>query len=132
MVAIAHSRFPEAHQNDSALDILKRFAELEGLQWMGGLALGGSGTLPAGRPLTSSSFAARHAVKALEKTATALSRGLPVPKKAVRLMRQPAIPGRIYTWGVNWLVKRRALRAGTLHHIQAKPYDLSSHDLTEG
>lgn len=132
VAAVCHSRFPEAHQNDPALDILRRFAELEGLGWLGGLALGGSGALAAGKPLSASSFAGRHAVKALEKAATSLSRGLSVSQKAVRLMRREPIPARLYTWGLNWFVRRKARQAGTLPRIQAKPYEASGPGFTEG
>jgi len=132
VLAVAYARNPEARQNDTALSIVQRFAELEGLTWLGGLALGGSAALPAGKPLTSASFAGRHAVLALEKAATALSRGLPIPQKAVRLMRRPSIPHRIYTWGLNWFVKRRAQKAGTLPRLQAKPYEVSGSGYTEG
>lgn len=128
VVAICHSRFPEAHQNDPALAIMRRFAELEGLGWLGGLALGGNSALPAGKPLSASSFAGHHALKALEKAATSLSRGLPVSQKAVRLMRREPIPARLYTWGLNWFVRQKAKKAGTLPRIQARPYEVPSAD----
>ncbi len=126
MTAIVNSRLPEAHHSDTAVAILKRFAEMEGLQWRGGMALGGSRALRAGRPLAASGFAARHAVKALAKAAAALSNGLPIPQRAVQIMRKPALPVRLYTWAVNRLFQKKARKAGTLHRIQATPYDIAA------
>jgi hypothetical protein len=132
VMAISHAQVPEARQNDPALAIVQRFAELEDLTWLGGLALGGAAALPAGKPLSPASIAGRHAVKALEKAATSLSRGGAVPQKAIRLMRRPSIPHRLYTWGLNWLMKRHAQKAGTLPKLHAKPYEGAGPEPTEG
>lgn len=126
LAVLVHSRLPEARHSDTAIAILKRFADLEEIKWLGGLAFGGSRTIRAGRPLSASGFSGYNAMRAIRKTARALAKGLPVPREAVRIMRGAGLPTKLYTWLANLVMRRHARKTGILNHIRAKPYDPSS------
>ena len=100
LVAIVNSGFPEARQNNTALGICRRFAEEAGIDWAGGLALGGGQTI-AGRPLSKVGGAVRNVVKALNLTAAAIAEDEPIPKRAVDLMAKPILPSWLYVWVAN-------------------------------
>lgn len=110
LVAISNSGFPEAHQNDIALAIYRRFAQEAGVEWAGGLAMG-AGEAIKGRPLTESGGMARNVVTALNQAAEALAKGDPVPPEAAALMAEQMMPGWIYRMmgNLGW-------------HIQARKY----------
>lgn len=95
LVALANSGFPEAEQNDIALDQCARFARECGLQWSGGLALGGGAALN-GRPLSDFGAALRHVQTALDGAATALAEGRAVPDEAIQQMAHPFMPAWAY------------------------------------
>ena len=45
LLAMVNSGFPETHQNAVALAICQEFAAQSGIEWSGGLALGGGGVV---------------------------------------------------------------------------------------
>ncbi|MCB0082915.1 MAG: hypothetical protein KDE47_18375 [Caldilineaceae bacterium] len=120
-VAIANCGFPEAQHNATALAICHAFARQTGMNWAGGLALGQGGAI-AGRPLTAISGMARHAITALDLTATALCRGQPVPEEAVALMAKPLMPPFFYTMMGNMGWRLEAHRQGALGHLRDQPF----------
>jgi hypothetical protein len=94
LVAIVNSGFPETHQNAVALAICREFAAESGIEWAGGLALGGGGAV-GGQPLTDKKRSGPPTVRltqALDLTAAALAQGRPVPAQAVKLLAQSPIP----------------------------------------
>lgn len=121
-VSILNCGFPEAHHNETALAICRQFAREVGLEWAGGLGLGG-GEAIGGRPLESRGRMVRNVVRALELSARALASGEPVPEEAVRLMARPLIPARVYTWlgAAGW--RRRAKKHGVSDRLGDRPYD---------
>jgi len=125
LMAIVNSGFPETRQNDTALAICRRFAEEVGFEWVGGLALGGRGTIP-GRPLQEVGGAARSAIKALDITASAIAENDPVPKEAVSLIAKPIIPSWLYVWIANRGWTQRMKEYGTLSRLYDRPYLLNS------
>ena len=108
IVAISNSGFPEAHQNDVALAIYRRFAQETGFDWAGGLAMG-AGEAVKGRPLTESGGMARNVIAALDQAADALARGEPVPPEAAARMAEQMMPGWIYRMmgNLGWLIQAR-------------------------
>jgi hypothetical protein len=121
LVAIVNSGFPEAVHNDTALAICRRFAAEGGLDWIGGLAVGGGGML-AGRPLAEQGGRARNVVRALALTADAIARGAAVPDDAQRLARTLAIPRWVYRFFADQGFRRDAKRRGTLPRMGDRPY----------
>jgi hypothetical protein len=121
VVAIVNSGFPEAKQNDTALAICHRFAEEAGIDWAGGLALGG-GQMIAGKPLSEVGGAFRNVMKALDLTAAAIAEDEPVPKKAVGLMAKPVIPSWLYVWLANRGWNRQIKEYGTRPRLYDRPY----------
>lgn len=121
LVALANSGFPEAHHNDTALAICRRFAAEAGFQWAGGLALGGGEALGGQSPAERGGMA-RHVVEALDLAAAALARGEEVPPEAVEAMARPLVPARLYTWmgGLGWWLQAR--QHGAARRLRARPY----------
>lgn len=103
LAAIVNSGFPEMHQNAVALAICEEFAAQSGIDWRGGLALGGGGMIGS-EPLSAnkrSGPSVKHVIQALDVTAAALSQDLPVPLEAVKLMAKnpiPLIPFAMWRW----------------------------------
>lgn len=122
LLAIVNCGFPEAHQNDIAIAICQQFARQVGLEWAGGLLLGGGGAIH-GAPLEEVGGAARFVVEALDLTAEAIANGASVPQRAIETMGKPMIPAWAYRW-MGWLGWRmRARQNGVLGKLHARPYE---------
>lgn len=121
-IAVSNSGFPEAFHSEISLAICRKFAAEAGLEWRGGLALGG-GEAIAGEPLRTAGGKARFVRRSLELTADAISADVAVPEEAIRLMARPSIPKWMYLLigGIGW--KWRALRKGALGKISNRPYN---------
>jgi hypothetical protein len=121
LVAVVNCGFPEAHHNDTALAICRRFAAEAGFRWVGGLALGGGEAL-GGRSPDERGGMTRHVVESLDLAAMALARGKEVPAEAVASMAQPLIPARFYQWmgSLSWWL--RARQHGASRRLRARPY----------
>jgi hypothetical protein len=121
-LAILNCGFPEAEHNRVALDICRAFARRAGLEWAGGLALGGGEAIPQ-TPLAEAGALVRHVREALDLTAVALLAGAPVPERAVELMARPLVPDRVYTaiGAIRWL--RAARSEGTLRRMADRPFE---------
>jgi hypothetical protein len=112
VAAIVNCGFPEPEHNRGALNVLKRFTEIRGLRWLGGLSLGGGGIVDAERPLTEQGGRVRRITRALDLTATALQEGWPVPEEAERLASRLIIPRFLYRWIGDWGFQKEAKRWG--------------------
>lgn len=121
LLAIANNGFPEAHQNDTALAICRRFASEIGIEWVGGLALGG-GEAIHGKPLDEAGGMVRNVKKALDLAAAALAEGKSVPKDAKVLMAKPLIFTLMYVWFGNRGWKRQAKKYGVQNNLFDRPY----------
>lgn len=122
LVSIVNCGFPEAHHNDTALAICRRFAKEAGYQWGGGLALGG-GEAINGQSLSKVKFVARNVVKALDQAAESLARGGAIPQGAVALMAKPLVPNWTYVWLGERGWWQRAKKHGVQDKLDARPYD---------
>ena len=120
MLAIVQCGFPEAHQNDTALAICRRFASEAGLEWAGGLSLGMGGAI-GGKPLGERGGMARRMVRALHLTADALADGQPAPEEARALMARRMMPTWLYLWIGNRMWKSMARKRG-VKDLYARPF----------
>ena len=121
LLCIVNSGFPEAHQNDTAIAICRKFARETGFKWAGGLALG-AGEVINGKPLPDVKGMARHVIKSLNLTADSLAAGESVPKEAIKLMAKPLIPKWVYLLmgGMRW--KRDSKNYGVHKKLYNRPY----------
>jgi len=122
LVAIANSGFPEAHHNDTALSICRRFAREAGFEWAGGLALGAGPSLD-GKPLTEAGGMARDVVQALDRAAPALAQGRPVPQEAIDSMAKSLVPPWMYVLmgSLGWRLQAR--KHGAWRKLGARPHE---------
>lgn len=120
-VAIVNCGFPESSHNDTALAILKTFAEAARLQWAGGLALGGGASL-GGRPLATAPGMFRNVRAALDMAAVELAEGRPVGDEAIALMARKLCPSWLYmlVGGIRW--RRQAHQFGARRRMRERPY----------
>ena len=121
LLVLVNCGLPDARHNELALRICRRFARETGIDWTGGLALGG-GEAIRGRPLVEIPRLARHVIRALDLSAAMLAAGRPVPSKAVRLMAKPILPSRLYTWIGSRHWKRSARKHGAQGKLKDRPY----------
>jgi hypothetical protein len=121
LVAIVNSGFPEAHHNDTALAICRRFAKEAGFEWCGGLALGG-GEAINGQPLSKMKLLARNVIKSLDQAAESLARGGAIPQDAVNLMAKPLVPNWMYVWLGERRWWQRAKKRAVQEELNARPY----------
>ena len=121
LVAISNCGFPEAHHNDTALEIYETFARQCRFTWRGGLSLG-MGPVISGQPLDKMRHITRRVRAALDLTATAIAQKQQIPKEAVELMARSMIPSRLYLWLGNRGWKRSAKRYGVHRELRRRPY----------
>jgi len=120
-VAVVQGGFPEAEQNQVALQICRNFAAAAGLDWVGGLAMGGGGAIE-GMPMSKAGSRVPSVVKALDMTAVALAAGDPVPDEAVRLMAKPAFPPVVLRFMGSWGLRGRYKKEGDGRGLKARPF----------
>ena len=111
LVVIVNNGFPESAQNATALAICRQFALETGIEWVGGLSLGGGGVIN-GSSLEEAGFVARNIRKALDFAARDLLEGKVVSRQAVDLMAKPAIPRWLYLFASNRAWKKQAKACG--------------------
>ena len=121
MMAIVNCGFPEAHHNDTALSICRRFAKEADIEWAGGLGLGGGGAI-GGQPLDKRRGITKGVKKALDLAADALVSDRPLPEEAIQLMSRPLMPKWLYLWIGETGGKRTAKKNGALKNIDERPY----------
>ena len=121
LAALVQCGFPETIQNQPAIDIMRRFAELAGFEWAGGLAMGMGGAVEgrlAGKP----SGMLRNVVRGLDLAAAALAEGNPIPPEAVEAFGRSLMPTRLYFAVANLNWKRTARKTGRGIDLYARPY----------
>ena len=121
LVAICNCGFPEAEHTEGALAMCRQFARETGIEWAGGLGLGGGGSI-AGKDLKERGGMVRNVRRSLEIAAEALSRGEVVPEEAVKLMSERLMPVWLYLLfgGSGW--KKRARKNGVIDKMNDRPY----------
>lgn len=121
LAAIINCGFPEARQNDTALAVCRKFAAESGMEWLGGLSLGGGGAID-GRPLDCIGGMARNVKKALDAAASDIAGGRPISRRALDLMARPMMPIWLYLLGGNWGWKSQARKSGVRNGINDCPH----------
>lgn len=118
---IINCGFPEAHQNNTAIAICRRFAEEAGFGWAGGLGLGG-GEAIGGKPLAKLGFMVRNVMKSLDIAAQDLADGKPISEKAVQLMAKPLMPRWFYCLIGDIMTRKHAKEHGVYKKLSDCPY----------
>ncbi len=121
LAALVNSGFPEARQNLTALAIYRQFARQSGLNWAGGLAIGG-GAMVNGQKLQNLGTRVRHIVRALDLATSALAQGKPIPPEAQQRVEKMPFPTFLHRLFANWGFRRELKRRGILSKIDARPY----------
>ena len=132
LLAVVNSGFPEKHQSAVALAICREFAAQTGMEWCGGLALGGGGIV-GDRELTAPDRGTpplTRIVQSLDLTAAALAQGRPAPEEAQRLLAKAPVRffpaplwNRLYIFiGGRGLAKQAALNGVARDQLMAQPY----------
>lgn len=121
MVAIVNSGFPEPDHNNIAIANCKIFCMETGIDWAGGLAIGG-GEAIGGKPLKEVKGMARKVIKALGLTAEALCNGKPVPNKVLELTSKPIVPKWFYLIAGTRRWKSKAKKNGAIKNMYDNPY----------
>ena len=124
-VAIANNGFPEASQNEIALQICRIFSRDCGFAWKGGIAVVGGPI--GGRPLQERGGVVRNIIKGLDMAAQALKDDGEIPQEAIELLSKSILPSSLYRFIGNFSWKRMAKRYGAKDRLKNKPY-ASSHD----
>lgn len=121
LVVIVNCGFPESEHCATAIRVCEQFARETGMEWLGGLALGG-GEAIGGQSLRNLGGMMYHAVAALDLTADAIANDQPVPQRAIDLMGKLFIPKWMYVLmgGRGW--KQRAKKFGVEKKLREKPY----------
>jgi multimeric flavodoxin WrbA len=119
--AIINSGFPEAHQNNTAIAICRRFAKEAGFEWAGGLGLGGGEAL-GGKPLVKLGFMVRNVLKSLDMAAQDIADGKAISEKAVQLMAKPLMPAWMYRLIAEIMMRKHAKERGVHRNLSDCPY----------
>jgi hypothetical protein len=121
-MAMVNCGFPEAHQNEVALENYRLFAREAGLTWLGGLPVG-MGEMLGEKPIKKSGGPLTRLCRALDLTAEALAAGQPVPSPALTLVQKPPLPAWLYLFMGNRSWRSLAKRAGISAHLHDRPYE---------
>lgn len=120
-VVLINCGFPEAEQNNTAVEICKIFAREVGFEWKGALALGMGGAI-GGRPLEERGGMVRNVKKGYFIAAKALAEGRDIPEEAIELVAKRFMPITLYSKMGNLGWNRQAKKFGARKKIKAKPY----------
>ncbi len=124
LAALINSGFPEAKHNLTALAIYRQFARQSGLDWAGGLAIGGGGMVN-GQKLRDLGGRVRYIMQALDAASAALVQGKPIPPEAQQRAGKMPVPTFVYRFFANRGFRLEVKRRGILSKINARPYSSS-------
>jgi hypothetical protein len=128
-VAIANNGFPEAHQNDTALAICRRFARETGMEWAGSLGVGGGEgirfivRLFGNRPLEKLGFFSKKERNALDLITEFLTADRNNAQEVTELRTNRPMPAWTYVMGgtlFDWRYK--AWKNKVWNRIYDRPY----------
>jgi hypothetical protein len=119
--AIVNCGFPEAHQNDLALEILQRFCSDIGLRWIGGISYPGGPTID-GTPLAESGFRGRRARPSMDCLADVTASGGSTIEECTESISKLVIPRRLYIMASQMRWKRLARANGVSGSLGDRPY----------
>ncbi len=119
LVAIVNCGFPEAHHNDVALEVCRRFASASGMRWLGGLAMGGGEALKGRHPRWFLPLTC-PILQALRRAAVDLAAGRLVSEQARRRMARPLLPRRLFYLMAGFRWYSAAFRSGAHQNLRAR------------
>jgi len=122
LMVIVNCGFPEANHNKYALAICEQFALETGMQWIGGLSLGG-GEAISGKPLDNLGGMVSNVKKSLDLVCESISKNEKISEKAIEYMAKPLIPSkRLYTFigSISWRVQ--AFKNKVYRQLNDKPF----------
>jgi hypothetical protein len=119
-IAIANNGFPEASQNEIALQICRIFSRECGFVWKGGIAIGGGAAIN-GVPLPEKGGMVRNVIKGLDITAHALKEDKEIPQEALEFTSKSFIPSSFYRIFGNLGWRIQAKRYGVKKKLRDKP-----------
>ncbi len=122
LVAIANSGYPETSSCDTALAICEEFALEAGMQWNGGLALGGGAAID-GKPLEKIGKMVRNVMKSLDLAADDIATGHSISDEVKRLMAMPMATAWLYLFIGNMRWRLQAIKNGVLFKLGSRPFD---------
>ncbi|MFW9929284.1 MAG: NAD(P)H dehydrogenase, partial [Candidatus Thorarchaeota archaeon] len=125
-IAIANNGFPEASQNETALQICRIFSRDCGFTWKGGIAVVGGAI--GGKPLQERGGVVRNVINGLDISAHALIDDEEIPQEAIEITSKSVIPSSLYRIVGNLGWKRMAKRYGAKGKLKGKPY-ANSHEV---
>lgn len=121
LMAIVNCGFPEASHNKYALAICKQFALETGMQWIGGLSLGG-GEAISGKSFDKLGGMVNNVIKSLDLVSEAISNDEKIPKEAIEFMAKPLIPSKwIYVFMGSMTWRFKALKNKVYGKLNNKP-----------
>ncbi len=121
-LAVSNCGFPEAHQNQASLDIMRYFAYKCGFEWAGGFAVGCGPALSQG--LEKMGGMTSGIRKALEMAAKALAKGDEIPENAFAMISKDLMPAWVYVKMATMGMKEEAKKHKATEHLYDKPYAL--------
>ncbi len=124
LTAVVNNGFPEAHQNDLAVEVARRFAETLDFGWLGGLTLGGGGMIPAEGDLEKAGGRVIPVVKALDALVLCLAQegAIPIPDYILERVRKPIVPNWLYRFMADWSFRSQARHNGIRKQLKNQPY----------
>ena len=111
LVALLNCGFVEPSQNDTCQQILQRFADRAGFQWLAGVSLGAGGQIT------------KRMRQAFDMLVEAIDLEILVPDEVHRLTRKPVMPGWLYVLGGNFMWRKWAKRNGAKDRLRDRPYE---------
>jgi len=120
-VAISNCGFPEAHQNDLAIEICRNFSNAMAFQWRGGLKKGG-GEMINKYDLNEMGKKVEDLKKGLELAAEALKKDQKIPNDAKALVAKKVIPVKMYKIMGNLGWRFQGLGNFNIFNLKDKPF----------
>ena len=120
LIGIINSGFPEPEQNNIANDILRLFAEQNGMNWIGGFCIGGGGALNNSKLETSG--ISKGITQSFKTIANCLSNDLEVSRSIFTDGSKLLMPKSIYIFFAHIGWYSQAIRNRSLFKLWAKPY----------
>lgn len=125
LVALVQSGFPETFQNQPAVEIMHRFADLAGFRWAGGLAMGMGGAVIGRKPGERDGML-RNAFRGIDLAAAELAEDRPIPDEAAVLLGRRLMPRWLYiimaNFGWKQQARKNARTTGVKIDLYARPH----------
>lgn len=119
--AVVVCGFPESENTAIALDMCRLFARRAGLEFAGGLGVGGAGAF-SDKPLETQGALTLRLRQGLDQAALAFARGQAIPESAVRLAAGPHVNRRFYLFMASLGMLTQARKHRVLRKLWRTPF----------